>query len=301
MLINRKDTEACKIIASQFIGLSIGDKVPTVSEISTNFSLGRGTIQEAIKILSDDKAIDIISRGHLGSYVKEVDYKLLLSYSGSDILLGAMPLPYTLRYQGLATGILAALDNEYGIETSMAYLRGSERRIALLLKNKIDYAVTSYLSAKESINKGANVKIIAKMHDNSYLSNHAILFADKTKNAIEDGMIVGIDYNSVDQVTMTNYVCQNKKVKFENVVYNQSKYLIQNHIIDAIVWNIDEISDSQIHYVELDSNFAGGNVAVILVNKDRIGIENIFKQIFVQEKVKIYEEKVLNHEMTIIN
>ena len=85
------------------------------------------------------------------------------------------------------------------------------------------------------------------------------------------------------------------------MVYNQSKYLIQNHIIDAIVWNIDEISDSQIHYVELDSNFAGGNVAVILVNKDRIGIENIFKQIFVQEKVKIYEEKVLNHEMTIIN
>lgn len=301
MLTNRKDTQACKIIASRFIGLAVGDRIPTVSEISAEFSLSRGTVQGAEKILCNDKAIKINSRGHLGSYIESINYKLLLSYCDSDILLGVMPLPYTLRYQGLATGILAALQNDYGIETSMSYLRGSERRISLLLKNKFDYAITSYLSAMEMINKGANIKIIATLHDNSYLSNHAILFADKNKNEIEDGMIVGIDRNSVDQVTMTNYVCDGKKVEFKSVVYNQSKYLINNHIIDAIVWNIDEIQDSQIHYVELDSKFAGGNKAVVLVNKENVGIENVFKQIFKQKDVEYYQKKVLNHEMTIIN
>lgn len=46
-----------------------GDRVPTVTELESMLHISRGTIQNALRTLQEEKAVRIESRGHLGSFM----------------------------------------------------------------------------------------------------------------------------------------------------------------------------------------------------------------------------------------
>ena len=80
-------------LAKAFLRYRVGDRTPTVTELSERLNISRGTAQSALKTLQNNNAIHIVSKGHLGSYVIEKNDKILLELAGINLLVGAMPLP----------------------------------------------------------------------------------------------------------------------------------------------------------------------------------------------------------------
>ena len=130
-------------LAKEFMSCDIGSKIPTVSELNEKIGLARGTIQNSIKFLQDNGAIKLESKGHLGTYLISKNTLILLAFAGITSIVGVMPLPYSKKYEGLATGLIVTMENQYSIPASMAYMRGAENRIAMLLAERYDFAIVS--------------------------------------------------------------------------------------------------------------------------------------------------------------
>ena len=106
-----KKGQVINAIASDFLKKSVGDKVPSISEYQEELEVARGTVQNAISYLKNEGAFKLISKGHQGSFISEINYEILQSYALSETVLGTMTLPYSKLYEGLATGIYEEFRN----------------------------------------------------------------------------------------------------------------------------------------------------------------------------------------------
>lgn len=257
-------------IAGEFLNLEVGDRVLTVSEFQEKYNFSRGTIQNALKTLKDLGAIDTVSKGHQGTIIKSKNDSIILGIMGINNVIGCMPLPYSKRYEGLATGLISAIEDKTNISSTIVFSRGALARAKMVNSDRCDYIITSKLAAKNIIDEYPNLTIIKEFGPGSYLSDHVIVFHNKNDKDIKDGMSIGIDRNSIDQCRLVNKVCGNSKVKYVDVSYpNLLKKVIKGDI-DATVWNKDEIFDKylDVNYKVIEKDDSDTN-AVMIVKKDR--------------------------------
>ena len=230
-----------RAIAAELLTLNIHDRMPIISDLQEQYSISRGTVQNAIAFLKENKAIQTESKGHLGTYITDINYAILQEYAFSNQLSATMPLPYSKLYEGFATGLYLTFKN-YSIKLNMAYIRGSEDRINAVEQGVYDFAVVSKYAAEKAINSGTKIKVVMEFGNKSYLSKHILLIANDALT-IEDGMRVGIDHDSLDQQELTNFLIKGKNVDLIEIPSNQLIYALQENQIDAGVWNYDEIAE----------------------------------------------------------
>ncbi|NPV43845.1 MAG: hypothetical protein HPY70_07720 [Firmicutes bacterium] len=298
-----KNGIAVTMLAREMLSLKSGDRIETIGEYAKKFNLGRGTIQTALKYLEDNKAIELEPRGHLGTYINNIDYKKLWEFVGLTIVSGVMPLPYSKRYEGLATGLYKVFEKGK-IPFNMAYMRGSERRLEALSNGKYDFAIMSMLAARLYIESGKNLKIVVDFGPNTNVSTHRVIFSDNRKNVIEDGMKVAIDPTSLDQFILTYYECEGKDVEFIELPYNQIIPHIMEGKIDTAVWNYDEIIDRGLYIKneplksEKSRKISEDNTrAVLVVKRDNFGVDKIISRIVDKEEVIKIQEQVLANKI----
>ena len=70
-----KNGLACVKLAKSLIRIPIGGRLPTVSEFSIENDTPIGTTHNALKTLIKNGAIEIVSRGHMGSFLVNKDIK----------------------------------------------------------------------------------------------------------------------------------------------------------------------------------------------------------------------------------
>lgn len=287
-------------LAKIFLNVQIGSKIPTVTELNSQIGQARGTVQNAIKSLQMNEAIQLEARGHLGTFLINKDVNKLLVFAGITSIVGVMPLPYSKRYEGFASGIIVALENKYNLPISMAYMRGAKNRIAMLLSDRYDFAIISNFAAEEMKKTGIDIEIVKKFGSHSYLSNHIVAFHDKNVKEIHDGMRIGIDKDSVDQKNLTEKVCNGKNVEFVNVEYTQILKKIYNGEIDAAVWNEDEIQDKlvDINYVVIPNENNLDNEAVLVVDSRKKELISLLEEIVDVSIVLETQKLVLKGEIT---
>lgn len=257
-------------LARNIIKIPVGERIPTVNELAKNNDLAIGTTHNALKTLIKAKAIEIVPKGHLGSFLVYKDFKLLLDFIGIKYLMGAMPLPYTKRYEGLASGLISQMENVYNIPVNLAYMRGAKTRIAMLVSGRYDFAIISMYAAKEYLKKHDDICIITSFGKNSYTSNHVIMFHDKNVKEVKDGMKVGIDRTSIDQVSLAKKICGNKKVKYVEIEYSHIIEHVIKGDIDMTVMNIDEAIDKnlKINYKVIETENDSTTAVLVARNND---------------------------------
>ena len=287
-------------LAQMFIPIQEGSRIPTVTEIHENTQMARGTIQNAIKLLQSSGAIILEARGHLGSFLIKKDMQILLQIAGVNSIVGVMPLPYSKRYEGFATGILTALKNEYQVPAAMAYMRGAQKRVELLLSGRYDFAVISKYAANELQKSGVEIQTVKSFGKYSYVSKHIVAFRDPKATEITDGMRVGIDYQSVDYVKLTARMCGRKRVQYIPMGYHQILEKLEADIIDAAIWNEDEITDKHLsmNYQPVPEDEEIDTEAVIAVSKKKQEMYILLHEIIDVELVKNIQERVLTGQMT---
>lgn len=298
MIINtklmHKNGIAVMKLSREILTLQVGDRLNTIAEYSENFETARGTVQQAIKFLEQSNAIKLEPRGHLGTFVTFVDYKVLWEFTGFGTIVGGMPLPYSKKYEGFATGLYkAAKDND--IPFSLAYMRGASERLKALKGDRYDFAVISKLAANYIIKGKMDLDIAIEFGNYTYVNNHVVIFGNSYKSHIEEGMKIGIDKSSIDHFVLTLKQCEGLKVEFINLAYNQIIAKVVSKEIDAAVWNIDDILDKKLNvkYIPIDSSDVEDTEAVIVVNRCNYGIKNILKYYINREVVLDCQTKVI--------
>lgn len=297
--LHTKNAYTIEFIAKYFIQANIGDRILTISQFEELVDVARGTIQNSIKILSSVGAISLESRGQLGTYLRQKNNKILLKYAGISFLIGVMPLPYSIIYEGLSTAILYTMENELGIPVNMAYMRGAQRRIQMVLNERYDFAIISKFAANHYIESNQNISVITEFEPGSYLSEHVLIFGSKDKNSIEDGMRIGIDYDSIDQSLLTKEVCKNKSVEYIHVSYTHLIDKLKTGEIDATVWNGDELESTMddIHTVTLPLKDNTNTIAVVIINSQRHELHRILTDLIDQDEVIRIQQQVINGDI----
>lgn len=287
-------------LSKELLKYNIGDKIPTVSEFSESLQLVRGTVQNAMRNLIDSEAVRIESKGHLGSYMVKKNTRLLLSFAGIDTLVGAMPLPYSKRYEGLATGLIASMENKYNLPINLAYMRGAKNRLAMLLQGRYDFAVVSKFAALKFMEISDEIEIAVALGEKSYLSQHAMMFHDPNATKIEDGMKIGMDSTSVDQRLLVERACEGKQVEFVELEYSNILYRVIDGDVDATVMNIDEVIDKKlkINTQEIEDNLSDATEAVIVVLKKEDELVFLLKELIDIDTVRSVQNLVLEDKIT---
>lgn len=284
-----KNGLAAKEIAKKLIPIEEGDRIPRIDDFAQQLSLGRGTVQGGLKVLGDLQAVEIESRGHLGTYLINKDEYLLKEVAGVGSYLGAMPLPYSKMYEGLATGLIEVSDKKLN-RINLAYMRGSKKRIEALKARRCDFVVMSKLAAEEELKEDKTLHIVKDFGPHTYVSSHQIFLANADDDCIKDGMRIGIDYTSIDQSKITQLECEGKEIELVSVNYMQLFEQLLNGSIDAAVWNSDEVKAAEvlkkIDFRSKQANLVSekASTSVILMEK---GQEEITKYLTELDKQKI--------------
>jgi hypothetical protein len=236
-LLTRQGDAAIRI-ARELISLRRGERIPRVEDYARKLRIGNGTVQAALHLLQNAGAVKLASAGHKGTYLVEVDYQRLWRVGGRSTIYGSMPLPYSRRYEGLATGLYSAV-REAGPPLALSYMRGARNRLAALCERHVDLVVLSAF-ANEQAAQEWSLAVVVRLGPGTY-AEHAVILRDALAGGLEDGMRVGIDPSSVDQQLLIEAEAEGRTVTTVEVGYMHAAEMLRRGEIDATVWNIDEL------------------------------------------------------------
>lgn len=281
-------------LALHLLSKNVGDRILPISQYQEEFEVSRGTIQNAINYLKEVGAITLTHHGHQGTYIEAIDYAKLQENCLSQGLMGIMPLPYSVNYEGFATAMYDQLKN---LKFNMAYARGAVGRIDLVVSGAYQFAICSQYAAEYAIKVGKNIEIALNFGAGSFLSKHVLLLRGQSAEGIEDGMRVAYDNDSLDQSGITRNVVKGKNVELVNIRTQQTLTALLDGTIDAGVWNYDDILENHhkedLKVVFLDSSYHNNlfSTAVLVIRKDGGYLKEVLeKNINVNATLKILDD-----------
>lgn len=284
--------KAIEGLSKDILGREIENNLDTIINYSEHLELSLGTIQKALKELTDIKVIDLKKKGKYGTAIESIDYKKLLQVLKVDYLLCVMPITYSQRYKKIMDNIANSL--KIPIPLYFSHMRGGYVRLKLIEEGVYHFGVVSKLAAQNAIDSGFNLEIIEEFGARTYVTKHVIL---KRKDCRI--VNVGKDPESNDHIFLTDFNFQkNENIKFIDIKYLEVIENLINEKIDAAIWNYDDVLDKMIHLEkhgimieELTEN--EGNLlateSVIVIRKDNDVIKNIFKKFFDKGKFKLID------------
>lgn len=295
-------------MARMLIGHEVNQRLEPVSVYADRLKVGRGTVQGAFQALEAAGAVRFQRRGHLGTYLVEIDRQRLWKFTGYGVIAGAMPLPYTRRYEGLATALYKAFERA-AMPFSMAYVRGSTNRVEALRLGRFHFAVVSELAAEMMLRQYDDISLVRTFHDESYVQEHAVIMREGAGSRIRDGMRVGIDVGSADQAHLTRLECEGKDVEFVELNYMNLVDRLRSGDIDAAVWSTEEVQPHGLVQLyrglkaypfthEEACRLSRKNTrAAIVVAKPQIRMTTLLEQFLDPESIRDVQMKVLSGEL----
>ena len=206
-------------VAQILAGLEPGNRIPTVTELSEQCEMARGNIQIALNNLKQNHVIRLESHGQNGTIATEIDYVAMAQYCSNTGLTCVMPMPYGLRYEGLASGLYEEL-NQKGVTGAIAFMRGSGYRLNCVEEGRFHLCVMSQLAFEHYAQEGKDIQLIAAFGPQSYVEQHRVFVRPDFKGDWQNCK-VGVDASSVDQEMLTRFCFADKPVQYVPIIYSQ--------------------------------------------------------------------------------
>jgi hypothetical protein len=232
---------AARQLAALLLNHEAGTRLPRLRDFAAELKVGNGTVQAALQLLEEEGAVETKARGHLGTFLVRSERAILWRLAGLGTLLAAMPLPYSHRYEGLATGLRAAFE-QAGAPFAITFMRGASTRLGALLDGKADLVVLSRFAA-DRIAEEHPVELVADLGPGTYVGSHGLLLRRGTPLERE-GIRVAVDSSSEDlRMLAARAFAGRDDVEWVEASYMQLRGLFAQGRVDATVWNLDEVRD----------------------------------------------------------
>lgn len=271
-----------------------GERLPRVSDLAAEIQLSVGTTQNGLNFLRERNALSVTTKGHLGTFIDRINYEKLLKFSGSTAWACVMPLPYSLRYEGLATAF-SKLGNRNG-KFYLAFMNGSGRRIKALTEGRYDCTLVSRMAAEEAIRRGMAINIAVSYGQRSYLETHVLVYRTKNPARIKT---LGLDSESFDQAMLSkSFLARHPRVSVVNIPYTHIIKRLLAGEVDATLWNLDYIREHnpmlQFSYLDLPYFESSMTEAALVVRSDDAAASHYLSRRFPKTKVLLTQEAVFS-------
>ncbi|RIE00392.1 hypothetical protein D3H35_28690 [Cohnella faecalis] len=235
----------------------------------------------------------------MGTYLLSKDDAKLWQIADFGIIVGLLPLPNAIEYEGLATGFTESLLRS-GVKFSLNYKHGAVERVKNLIDNRCDFIVLSNSAAETVLEQYTDLYALQHLsaltyYSGVYLIKRKDLDIDKTKWRI------GIDRTSYDHITFSdNEFPENSKV---NVHYVNIPYFIANGTIDAaIILNRTHIAIDLMEYLTIESlettDYLRNRSSATIVTKKDLGMIGIlFKEMVDLELIENVQRDVMERRV----
>ena len=227
-----KTLSVVQYMARTLIGLRLEDQLPTTQAWMAATAAGTGTVQAGLGILERAGAIEVSSHGAQGSILLGRRLDRLLEFSGLPPLVGALPLPYSLEFQGLAT----ALEREFRAQhlpVRLVFVNGSRVRFEGLLHGHWDFVVASRKAA-EDFSRIQEVETLRRFSAGTYYAENSVGILKRIQGA-EPIRVVGRDESSADHLALSE--AEFSEVQWVDVPYGQLPWVIHRGNIDGAIWH----------------------------------------------------------------
>lgn len=256
--------------------------------------LNQDAVTAALKVLQDQRAVSL-----RGEIIGSLNIPLLWEASRLGTIFALAPLPFSLRSQGMATGLFQAFAGA-GIPFRLGFLRGATKRVDTLMEGRCDFIVTTKMTARLDMEQGVPITLIHAFGFRSFVTEYVVAFRDPGARQIVSGMKVALDPVSIDQTILTSYECQGKEVEFVEASYVQSLEKLEAGQLDAVIWSRDELEEWGLGF-NLQSlrdpsprRVAGEEtVAVLATSKDKAELGEILMRQIDFPAVKNTQDQIL--------
>ncbi|MGL4382264.1 MAG: GntR family transcriptional regulator YhfZ [Bacilli bacterium] len=300
--LQNKSLVALRCIVNDLMSLKKGQRINTIDHYQRSLGLARGTIQNAFEFLIKNHIIEIQRKGAKGSYLVSIDYMLVLNLLDKNYFVCSMPLPYSKQYEGLASALVSEFMRN-NIDFTISFVRGSQKRIQLIKKGLIDFAIVSEFAALTYLKDHDDMKVVKNFGIGSFIKHsHGIVALEKDNLKIKDGMRIGIDDSSLDHIVASQPLIEQFKLEIINISTANMINSIRNNVIDFGIWNLDEIIDhgyDHFYFQEIiNQNTLSLSSAVIMINKDNHLLEYIISKLIQSDNIikiqqSIYDGKLV--------
>jgi hypothetical protein len=224
-------------LARDLLARKPGDRLPTIAEYARRFGAGNGSIDKALRLLHEHRAVHVEARGHLGTFLVARDVGALWTASGGNAIIGAIPRPLSFEIEGLAAGLVTTFARS-GIAFTPLSLSGSRQRVAALLNRRVHFIVISADGGERAALEHP-VRVVRVLYPTSYYPDDSLVVL--TRSDLADPNLarrIAIDLGSYDHDVLTRTQFAGREdVEYVDVPYDLIPDRLADRTVDAAVWH----------------------------------------------------------------
>lgn len=232
-----KRNQINRALAAYFLSLEVGSNLDSVRALADKMRASIGLISEAISHLESLGGVTISRHGQLGSTLQDMSIGKLWDIASGQPLVLAHTLPSNRRYEGLATAIKTAFQ-DVGIDNYFIFIRGSRTRVKALREQRCHIAITSQFAAQGLITKNEKTPLV--LPAGSFVHAHH-LYVRKAALDKKTALIVAVDPDSYDQITLSEIEFEGRDVVFKHINFMNIFHYLSSGEVDAAVWTEDDM------------------------------------------------------------
>ncbi len=228
-----------EIIARDVLRTGVGGRLPTTIHYREVLGVGSGTVQKALKQLQNEGAVSLMARGHMGTFITELDAALLWSaarLSPVHLLLPPNAPPESLRVATAVAERFAPL----GVFTTVGHLRGAGARLRSLDAGRADIAVMSAGAAHGLVVPEADGHRTLRLAAGTYYAPGSLVVVTRTPEPAGSGgePRIGIDSSSDDHRRLTHAEFPGGSGRYVETEFTRVPRAVLLGEIDAGIWHI---------------------------------------------------------------
>lgn len=297
--VENRATFVTRHLARRLLSIFPGERIPTTSDIAGELGVGFGTVEKAIVALRDGKVIKTRARGQMGTFLLERDLPRQWVVAGLGAAVGLLPIPNSMLFVGLATGITKWFETT-GVPFTLNFKNGGRSRVSALVDGRADFVVVSGRTAELVCAQYDTLLAAFSLPERSYYAGHHIISRADLAKQRED-WVIGIDPTSYDHVSFCEALFPGS-VKRE-VRYVNLPYAIMKGEIDATAVHSRSLLPLEVtshlhvnpaeHWDDLSPD---ASATVVLCRRDNAPLRAVFAE--AQDPVLIHhvQKAVLNGE-----
>lgn len=232
---------AVQVVATDLLGHGVGDRLPTTVEYQQLSQVGSGTVQRAVRTLEECGAVSLSRHGHRGTQILEIEYGLLWSLAGRQLVRIVVPIPGAIDVFGLCKGMRAEF-GRLAVPSDVSYLPGSGARAAYVRDGHADVAVMSS-HAVTGVPRTTRSRLDAvELGPETFYGNDSLVVlsgrSSKRRGTAKSPLLVGRISASDDHVRLTeDEFPESSMVEYVDLAYNSVPSAILQGRVDTGVWH----------------------------------------------------------------
>ncbi|WP_129838513.1 YhfZ family protein [Streptomyces sp. RFCAC02] len=221
-------------IARDILRIGVAGRLPTTTEYQNRLGIGSGTVQKAFRDLRGGGAVGLVSRGHQGTFVTEMDTARLWAAARLAPVHVLLPPSSPAESVSIAGGVADVFAGS-GATTTIGLVGGAAARLAAVDTGEADIAVMSAGAAEDLVTAGSG-RLVLPVGPGTYYAPGSLVVVGRRD--LPSRPRIGIDPASDDHQRLTHAQFPADEHTYVTTDFPLVPRALVHDEIDAGVWHI---------------------------------------------------------------